>query len=56
MNIVAGAWVAVSPWLVAVVGDRAMSASMLAVGLAAVILGLWEMRTDPNLHQQWAGT
>ena len=56
VNIVAGAWVAVSPWLVAVVGDRAMSASMLVVGVATVVLGLWEMRTDPDLHQQWAGT
>ncbi|WP_313704393.1 SPW repeat protein [Massilia sp.] len=56
VNIVVGAWVAVSPWLVGVVGDRAMSASMLVVGLAAVGLGLWEMRTDPDLHQQWVGT
>ena len=56
VNIVVGAWVAVSPWLVGVVTDRAMSASMLIVGLATVVLGLWEMRTDPDLHQQWAGT
>jgi len=56
VNIVVGAWVAVSPWLVDVVADRAMSASMLIVGLATIVLGLWEMRTDPDLHQQWAGT
>jgi len=56
VNIVVGAWVAASPWLVDVVGDRAMSASMLIVGLATLILGLWEMRTDPDLLQQWAGT
>jgi len=56
VNIVVGAWVAVSPWLVDVVSDRAMSASMLIVGLATIVLGLWEMRTDPDLHQQWLGT
>lgn len=56
VNIVAGAWVAVSPWLVGVVHDRAMSTSMLLAGVATVVLGLWEMRTDPDLHQQWIGT
>lgn len=56
LNIVVGAWVAVSPWLVDVVTDRAMSTSMLVVGLATIVLGLWEMRSDPDLHQQWAGT
>jgi 4-amino-4-deoxy-L-arabinose transferase-like glycosyltransferase len=56
LNIVVGAWVAVSPWLVDVVTDRAMSTSMLLVGIATIVLGLWEMRTDPDLHQQWAGT
>jgi len=56
LNIVVGAWVAVSPWLVGVVGDRPMSGSMLMVGIATIVLGLWEMRTDPDLHQQWAGT
>ncbi|QNA87857.1 SPW repeat protein [Massilia sp. Dwa41.01b] len=56
VNILVGAWVAVSPWLVGVVPDRPMSTSMLVVGIAAIVLGLWEMRTDPDLHQQWIGT
>lgn len=56
LNIVVGAWVAASPWLVDVIPDRAMSTSMLVVGIATIVLGLWEMRTDPDLHQQWAGS
>lgn len=56
LNILVGVWVAVSPWLVDVMPNQAMSASLLLVGLATVILGLWELRTDPDLHQQWAGT
>ena len=56
LNIILGAWVAVSPWLVDVMRDRAMSFSMLIVGLATIVLGIWELRTDPDLHQQWAGT
>ena len=56
VNVVVGAWVAASPWFIGVVGDRAMSTSMLVVGIATIVLGLWEMRSDPDLHQQWAGT
>ncbi|MGX4644045.1 SPW repeat protein [Massilia sp. SYSU DXS3249] len=55
VNIVLGAWVAASPWLVDVVADRAMSTSMLVVGIATIVFALWELRSDPDLHQQWAG-
>lgn len=51
LNIVLGAWVAVSPWLV--MSNRMMSASLLITGLATVVLGLWELRSDPELHRQW---
>lgn len=56
LNIIVGVWVAVSPWLVDVMPDQAMSTSLLLVGLLTIVLGLWELRTDPDLHQQWAGT
>lgn len=56
VNIIAGAWVAASPWVVGVVADGPMSMSMLIVGIATIVLGLWEMRSDPDLHQQWTGT
>lgn len=56
LNVVIGAWVAVSPWLIGVVYDRALTASLLVIGLATIVLGLWELRTDPELHAQWAGT
>jgi hypothetical protein len=56
VNIVVGAWVAASPWVVDVVADGPMSMSMLVVGIATIVLGLWEMRSDPDLHQQWTGT
>jgi hypothetical protein len=56
INLVVGVWTAVSPWLVGVVRDKAMATSLLAVGIATVVLGLWELRTDPELHSQWEGT
>lgn len=56
LNLVVGIWVAVSPWLVHVVRDRWMTGSLLLVGVAAIVLGMWELRTDPELHEQWVGT
>ncbi|MEH6436301.1 SPW repeat protein [Massilia sp. DD77] len=56
LNIVAGIWVAVSPWLVGAVPDRAMTTSLLVSGLATVVLGVWELRSDPELHSQWTNS
>ena len=56
LNIVIGAWVAVSPWLVQTLPDRGMSANLLIVGIATIVLGLWELRSDPELHRQWKRT
>ena len=53
LNVVAGAWVAVSPWLLDIIPDRTMTTSLLVSGLATVVLGLWELRSDPELHRQW---
>ena len=53
LNIVVGVWVAVSPWLVGVVRDPAMTWSLVLTGIATIVLGVWELRTDPELHQQW---
>lgn len=55
LNLIVGIWTAVSPWLINV-QDRRMTASLLIVGVATVVLALWEMRTDPELHAQWVGT
>lgn len=56
LNIVIGAWVALSPWLVHATTDRALRTNLLVVGVATVVLALWELRSDPELHQQWKGT
>lgn len=56
LNLIMGVWVAVSPWLINVVRDKGMTASLLVVGIATVVLALWELRTDPELHKQWIGT
>jgi hypothetical protein len=55
LNLLIGVWVAVSPW-VGLLADRgAMMTSNVIVGIGVVVLALWELRTDPELHKQWAG-
>lgn len=56
LNLLAGAWVAVSPWILGTSGASDLMANSILVGVAVVVLGLWELRSDPELHDQWAGT
>jgi hypothetical protein len=53
LNIVVGVWVAVSSWLVGVVRDPAMTWSLVIAGIATIVLAVWELRSDPELHSQW---
>lgn len=55
VNLLIGIWTAVSPWVMGVAGEMAVTANSLVVGLAVAVLALWEMRTDPELYDQWHG-
>lgn len=55
LNLLVGLWVAISPWVLKVAEQRATMWNELIVGLAVVVLALWEMRTDPELHKHWPG-
>lgn len=52
-NIVVGASVTISPWMIDAVNDVAMTASLVLAGMATIVPGLWELRSDPELHRQW---
>ncbi|HEV7815018.1 MAG TPA: SPW repeat protein [Janthinobacterium sp.] len=54
VNLLVGIWVAISPWVLRVTDQRAMW-NELIVGIAIVVLALWELRTDPELHKHWPG-
>ena len=56
LNIVLGAWVVVSPWLVGAAQDAGMTWSLVIAGIATMVLGMWELRSDPELHRQWTDT
>lgn len=56
LNILIGIWVVVSPWVLGMAGFRDIVANAVIVGLAVIVLGMWELRSDPELHKQWAGT
>lgn len=55
LNLLIGVWVAVSPWAAIVAERGAMMTNSVIVGVAVVILGLWELQTDPELHRKLAG-
>jgi hypothetical protein len=55
LNLLVGLWVAISPWALNMTEQAAMVRNNLIVGLAVMVLALWELRSDPDLHRQWAG-
>jgi hypothetical protein len=55
LNLAVGVWVAVSPWALQVAGVPSITSNFVIAGLAVVVLALWELRSDPELHRQWAG-
>jgi hypothetical protein len=56
VNLLVGVWVAASPWILRLAEQRVLMWNELVVGLAVVVLALWELRTDPELHKHWPGT
>lgn len=55
VNMLIGLWVAISPWVPVTADRSAMMTNNVIVGVAVLLLALWELRTDPDLHSQWAG-
>ena len=55
VNLLVGVWVAVSPWVLRLADQRVVMWNELIVGIAVVILALWELRTDPELRKHWPG-
>jgi hypothetical protein len=55
LNLAVGVWVAVSPWALQVAGVPSIMSNFVLCGVAVVVLALWELRSDPELHRQWAG-
>ena len=56
VNLLVGVWVAVSPWVLKIADRQTVIWNELIVGFAVVVLALWELRTDPELHKHWPGT
>lgn len=56
VNLLVGLWVAVSPWVPLTMDRGKLMTNNLIVGAAVLVLALWELRSDPELHRQWART
>jgi hypothetical protein len=54
-NIAVGALVTLLPWLGDPTPGRALSTSLLVAGVAAIVLGRWALRSDPDLRRKWKG-
>ena len=55
VSLLAGVWIAVSPWVPAIADRDALMFSNVISGIGVVVLALWELRTDPDLYRQIAG-
>ncbi|MES2129356.1 MAG: SPW repeat protein [Pseudomonadota bacterium] len=56
INAMAAVWVAFSPWVLHYTFARPLAANAIVVGVAVLVLAIWELRSDPELHQQWEST
>ncbi|MES2018591.1 MAG: SPW repeat protein [Pseudomonadota bacterium] len=55
INLLVGLWVSVSPWVTALADRGPMMGTCVIIGVAVMALGMWELRSDPELHRQWIG-
>lgn len=55
ISLLAGVWIAVSPWVPALADAAALMLSNVIAGVAVAVLALWELRSDPDLYRQIAG-
>ena len=55
VNLLVGVWVVVSPWVLRLADQGSILWNCLIAGIAVVVLALWELRTDPELHKHWPG-
>ena len=55
ISLLAGVWIAVSPWVPAIADRDALMVSNVISGIAVVVLARRELRTDPDLYRQIAG-
>jgi len=53
LNIVLGAWVAVSPWVLGFTSDGEVTANAVAVGGIVTLLAIWAMAEDPAWRKHW---
>lgn len=55
VNIILGAWVAVSPWVLGFVSNRDVMMNTVLVGCLVVLLAVWAMVRDERFQRWWQG-
>lgn len=53
LNILLGAWVAISPWVLGFTANEEVTTNAVVVGSLVTVLAIWAMAQDPELRKHW---
>ena len=53
VNILLGAWVAISPWVLGFTSNDEVTTNAVVVGGLVTLLAIWAMLQDPEFRQHW---
>lgn len=52
LNILLGAWVAISPWVLAFTSNRDVTTNAVVIGSLVTLLAIWAMVRDPDFRKR----
>jgi len=53
INVLLGAWVAVSPWVLAFTSNKDVTTNSVVIGSIITLLAIWAMAQDPDFRKHW---
>lgn len=53
VNILLGAWVAISPWVLGFTSNEEVTTNAVVVGSLVTVLAIWAMLQDPEFRKHW---
>jgi len=53
LNILLGAWVAVSPWVLEFASSKDATTNAVVIGGLVTLLAVWAMAQDPDFRKRW---
>jgi len=53
VNILLGAWVAVSPWVLGFTANKDVTTNSIVIGSLVTLLAIWAMVTNDDFRKRW---